>query len=697
MNKIKFIGLILPAFFVGNRCNLLKAQTKEKVTQNSTEQKKPNIIFILMDDLGVGDVGVFFQNQRRLANQRNKPFTITPYLDQMAKKGAILEQYCAAPVCAPSRSSILLGQSQGHANVRDNQFDKALADNYTLGNVMQMAGYSTSAIGKWGLQGGGEKAGKQKWAAYPLKRGFDYYMGYIRHGDGHEHYPKEGLYTGKKEVYEGYNEISSSLDKCYTGDLFTASAKKQIINHINSNKPKPFFMYLAYDTPHAVLELPTQAYPKGFGLRGGLQWTGKPGAMINTASGKPDSWIDPQYLNATYDDDNNPNTPEIAWPNVYKRYATITKRIDNQVHDIITLLKDLKIDENTLVVFTSDNGPSVESYLKEPYRANFFGSFGRFDGIKRDVLEGGIRIPTIAYWPKHIQPQTMVSASISYDWMNTFLDAAGYAAPVRSDGVSLLNRLTGKKNDDKSQIYIEYFNNGKTPDYPEFDASHRNLKRGQMQMLKLGDTVAIRYNIKTANDDFEIFDIRKDPKQTNNLAKKQDLKELQTYLKGRVLQMRLTDTTARRPYDDALIPADKVKGLIKGISFVNYQTNTPWIAAPKPNQQSSFTTSLSIINSELNDSFFDAYVLVPEDGQYQFNLKSSGKAFLKIHNIALIDEDYGYKQQQKSETLNLAKGYHHIKIYYKKIGAKEISSITLTWNSLGSAAQDITNSLYLKK
>src|SRR5690606_38069180 len=155
-------------------------------------------------------------------------------------------------------------------------------------------------------------------------------------------------------------------------------------------------MYLAYDTPHAVLELPTQAYPEGSGLNGGIQWLGKPGHMINTASGTVDSYMYPQYARATYDDDNNAATPEVSWPDTYKRYASVNCRIDEQVADILQLLKDLKIDDNTLVVFTSDNGTSAESYLPEPYKPDFFNGFGPFDGIKRDLYEGGVRVPAIA-------------------------------------------------------------------------------------------------------------------------------------------------------------------------------------------------------------------------------------------------------------------------------------------------------------
>jgi arylsulfatase A-like enzyme len=670
--------------------------SKTTLAQN---KKKPNIIFILTDDLGVGDVGVFFQNQRKLANQRNKPFTITPYIDKMAAGGAMLDQYCAAPVCAPSRASILLGQSQGHANVRDNQFDKALADNYTLGNVMQMAGYRTAAIGKWGLQGGQEKTdGIEAWTAFPLKRGFDYYMGYVRHKDGHEHYPKEGLYSGsKKEVYENTKDIGDDLDKCYTGDLFTAVAKKYIVNHTKSkDKNKPFFMYLAYDTPHAVLQLPTQAYPSGYGLKGGIQWTGIKGAMINTASGTPDSWLDPEYANATYDHDDNAATAEKPWPNVYKRYATVTKRIDNQVNDVLELLEDLGIADNTLVVFTSDNGPSIESYLKnQPFESNFFESFGKFDGIKRDVLEGGVRTPTLAYWPNHIKPnQQIKSPSISYDWMPTFLEAAGFSAPIKSDGVSLLPQLLGYPIQQKSKIYIEYFNNTKTPTYQEFDVSHRGIDRGQMQMLRLADTVALRYNIKNNEDDFEIYNINKDPKQSNNLAKSEDLTALQKYLKGRVLQMRKADESAKRPYDNALIPALAVKPNTKGWQLKTYNNSEFWITEPKAEKVTSKVEDLNLDKIKTNAGLFEGYIFVPEDGNYTFNLKANCHVFLRIHDIAVIDADYHYNGLAKSETLNLAKGYHQIKLYFKKSDTKKAPAIEFTWQSNGNLLKTVSNNIY---
>ncbi|UBM59145.1 sulfatase-like hydrolase/transferase [Marinilongibacter aquaticus] len=663
------------------------------------QSSKPNIIFILTDDLGYGDVGVFFQNQRRLANDRSTPWTLTPHLDQMAARGAVLEQYSAAPVCAPSRGSILSGRSQGHANVRDNQFDKALEDNYTLGNVMQMAGYETAAIGKWGLQGSKkfDKNGAD-WPAVPTNRGFDSYYGYMRHVDGHEHYPKEGLYRGKKEVYENDKDVSEDLDKCYTGDLFTARAKKFIVEHTKGKgKSEPFMMYLAYDTPHAVIELPTSAYPEGFGLDGGLQWLGKAHHMINSAKGTPDSYYHPDYANATYDDDGLPSTPEVAWPDVYKRYATVTRRIDNQVHDIISLLKDLGIDDNTLVVFTSDNGPSKESYLKgEPYHPTFFGGSGPFDGIKRDVWEGGVREPTIALWPGHIQAGTVISQpSISYDWMATFTEMAGLPKPVVSDGTSLLPLLIGEGDYQSHPIYVEYFQNGRTPDYDTFMPSHRGRTRNQMQMIRLGDTVAVRYDIQSADDDFEIYDIRKDSHQNENLAQTKDMQAFQKILKAKALQMRKADTSAVRPYDEALIPGVIAGKLKKGWLRSEYANASPWLGMPNGKAKQTKTSIDVSVEDGTNMHVFEGLLEVPESGEYTFGLAVKGKAFLRLHEIALIDEDYNYASGTKKEgTLHLSKGLHPIRLYYL---AEKGQKAEIEWSCLGQNGQDISKAIYHEK
>jgi len=671
---------------------------------NAQEKQKPNIVFILVDDMGYGDLGVLYQNQRAKANNRSEPWEYMPNLDEMAQQGAVLtDQYCAAPVCAPSRASILSGRSQGHTNVRNNQFDKALEDNYTMASVLKTAGYSTAAFGKWGLQGLGKNIIPPDWPAHPLNRGFDYFLGYIRHRDGHEHYPKEGLYRGSKEVWENRINIADKLDKCYTADLWTAAAKKWIIDHMKKSGKQPFFIYLAYDTPHAVLELPTQAYPAGGGLKGGLQWTGKSGHMINTASGTVDSWIHPDYAHATYDDDHNPETPEVAWPKVYKRYATATRRIDDAIGDIIHLLKDLKIDNNTMIVFSSDNGPSRESYLPKGYLPNnpsFFRSFGPFDGIKRDCWEGGVRMPVLARWPGHIPAGKVVNMpTISYDWLPTFAVMAGLPAPAISDGVSLLPVLTGQGQQTKPLVYIEYFNPGKTPDYNDFAPQHRGRKRGQMQLIRFGNYVGVRYNILSQDDDFEIYDVTKDPQELNNLAGKPEFAVMQQEMKARILQVRMPDPTASRPYDTILVPAVKKENLSAGISWKIYKGDFPWLAQEtdlipdKTGVKKTLSTDI-MDNKENGMILFTGYLNIPEDGTYTFFLSTGTKALLRVHDAAVIDAGYCYQPgTERSGTIHLAKGFHPFRLYVLKTGQKN-PALQLSWSRPDRVKQPVPSGLF---
>jgi hypothetical protein len=181
----------------------------------------------------------------------------------------------------------------------------------------------------------------------------------VRHRDGHAHYPKED----GKQVWEYGSEVSSGLDGCYTADLFTARMKKWITDQRAAYPQQPFMCYLAFDTPHAKIQYPPGPYPSGGGQTGGVQWLGTPGRMINTADGTPDGWCHPDYAHATWDDDRDAATPEKPWPDVDRRYASAVRRLDDCAGDVLHLLKDLGIENNTLVVFTSDNGVSMESYL----------------------------------------------------------------------------------------------------------------------------------------------------------------------------------------------------------------------------------------------------------------------------------------------------------------------------------------------
>lgn len=653
-----------------------------------TAQQPPNIIFILVDDLGYGDIGVFYQNLRKQRNKKSEPWFSTPHLDKMAASGVMLtHHYSAAPVCAPSRASLITGLSQGHANIRNNQFDKALANGYTVGSMLQKAGYTTAAIGKWGLQGEGNGP---DWPAHPLKRGFDYYFGYMRHKDGHEHYPKEGIYRPKTEVWENYTNVVASLDNCYTGDLWTAVAKRWITRQVETKAKLPFFLYVAFDTPHAALELPAKEYPEGAGLKGGMQWLNTPGNMITTASGKPDSWMDPAYANAVWDHDNHPLTPEQPWPETYKRYATIVSRIDKQVGDIMALLKDLQIDQNTLVVFTSDNGPSRESYLPKQFveaEPDFFNSFGPFDGIKRDVLEGGVRVPAIVVWPKKIQPSAeMKSPSAFQDWLPTIANIAGLPAPAFSDGQSFLKTLTSGKETGLRSVYIEYFEPNKTPAYTDFDISHRNKIRKQMQLLRTGDTVAIRYDIKNGQDDFEIYDINKDPQQKNDLSKNYNLVNYQRWLKEEVVKRRMPDSSARRPYDTVLIKGlEYNSNFKKGIKYSFYKQDFKWLSSidglkPVKTKIVSDYSQVRLEKSEKGMVYVEGYFNAPEDGEYTFLLRDTNSFVMKINESILFNNNEGFKAEYTTQnTIMLKKGLHPYRQYFFKKEKMEVSIPVLLW------------------
>jgi len=672
------------------RIAILKVLLFFIVAARAKDAPRPNIVFILCDDLGYGDVGAFYQNQRAALHDRSVPFFATPQIDTLARDGARLTQhYCGAPVCAPSRGSLLTGLTQGHCNVRDNQFDKALADTWTIGSVLQQGGYATAAFGKWGLQGkpgeginaandeenadspGGNPA---TWPAYPTKRGFDFYFGYVRHQDGHFHYPKED----HREVWENDREVSSNLDLCYTTDLFTAQAKKWIVEHEAAKPGEPFFVYLAFDTPHAKLQNPPCAYPPGGGLHGGVQWTGQPHAMLNTATGTVDGYMFPDYAQATWDNDHDPATPEVPWPDVQKRYANDVRRIDFAVGDVLQLLKDLKIDDNTLVVFTSDNGPSIESYLpKEPYAPTFFRGFGPFDGIKRDTLEGGEREPTLARWPGGIPAgREIPEPSGQWDWLATFADLAGLPEPAASDGVSLVPSLTGQGQQREGTVYVEYFESGKTPRFQDFAPAHRGRTRNQMQTIYLDGYKGIRYDVKSAADDFEIYDVTRDPQEAHNLAGDPKFAALQIEMKARVLQVRNPDESAKRPYDNAYVPAVANEPPAKpGVTRLVINGTWPWMpdfrtltsgtkivaqdfAPPVPKDDGPFGVA------------FEGFFKVPTDGDYTFSINSDGGAMLFVHEIRVIEEAKNPVGGTLTGHVRLAAGWHPLRLYYRHISGQ---------------------------
>lgn len=683
---------------------------------------RPNIIFVLVDDMGWGDMGCFYQNARG-----SQPAMKTPSLDKMAAEGIQLRRhYCGSPVCAPSRASLFSGVHQGNARVvRDNTFDMPLENSHTLATVLKQAGYKTALIGKWGI-GGGREAGAtaDEATAYPTRRGFDYFFGYLDHIAGHRHYPAtdpvaNNAPTGKTHIWDMEKVITDDLDKAYSTDFLTARAKKWIVDEVKADPAKPFFLALTYIAPHAALEVPTQKYPKGGGLKGGLQWIGTPGQMINTASGETDSFIEPAYERQ-------------KWPESAKRHATMIKRIDDGVGDIMQLLKDLNIDKNTLVVFSSDNGPHNEASFKGPAQdPQFFRSYGPFDGIKRDVFEGGMRVPTLVRWPAGI-PAGKISTAPSqfHDWMATFAELAGVPVPARSDGQSIVPTLIQKGEQKPGIVYTEYNFGGKTPGYKDFLEEHRNSLRRQQQIIYVGPYKGIRRAIESADDDFQIFDVDKDPQESDNLAAKGgQYAAIQQQMKERVLQVRRIydyanqkrGNSVKRPYDSAPVPGVASAKTQPGLAFSHYSNKTePWVPQMPAGQQPVTVCPGGIVAPSIPSKAWTGqwtgYLHVPADGEYAFYVKTDAnpgsKAFVRLHDMALIDADFAYEPGTEADSsaaayttefkpgntgkkgIPLKAGLHPVRIGYVHGEGEAPASLELMWKGPGIDKQPIPANAY---
>jgi uncharacterized sulfatase len=659
-------------------------------TAAARDEDQPNILFILTDDQGYGDMGLFHQNERA---EKGRPHHRTPNLDELALDGARLTRhYVSGPVCAPARASLLMGVHQGHASIRNNQFDKILPENHSLASVMKEAGYATAAIGKWGLQGEGESP--DTWPSYPTKRGFDHFVGYVRHRDGHNHYPAhEMAQRDPVELYKNQQEISDQAAGAYTTDIFTAAAKQWIVQQQEESPDQPFFLYLGYDTPHAGLEVPPRPYPDGAGLDGGVQWLGESGRLVNAADpANVDGYFHPDYADATWDHDGNRDTEDEPWPRTEVRLATMIRRIDNGVGDLAQLLADLGIEEETMIVFTSDNGPHRESYGYGQHEPTFFDSFGPLDGIKRDTWEGGSRVPTWVRWPAQIpQEREVDDPSQFHDWLATFADAAGLPIPARADGVSLLPELTGQGQGRDSTVYIEYRNSGSTPQYNEFAEERRGRKRGQMQAIYMDGYKGIRVNIDSADDLFEIYDTQSDPGERQNLAEKGgEFDELQQRMQQRVLQLRRPNDSAPRPYDNAPVPPVEADETTEGLRWRAWEQATPWVPQPASLGQAEERGAIGTVNLGVAPRqrdvvlAYEGLVEVPEDGQYTFSLRSDAGAVLRLHEATLIDADRGGSAADSpiSADVRLKAGLHPVRLIYARGEGRE-PALRLSWEGPG--------------
>ena len=369
---------------------------------------RPNLIWIMADDLGYGDLGCYGQ----------KVIT-TPHLDRMAREGLRFTQfYAGATVCAPSRSVLMTGLHHGHTRVRGNAGPKnplaqsLRAEDLTVADLLQKAGYHTALIGKWGL---GDVGGAE--AGLPRKHGFDEFFGYLNQAHAHNHFPdflwrnEERVALPNKIIPVGANGAGYATEAVqFADDLFADAAVK----FVEENRTRPFFLYWSMVIPHAnnerARELKNGAHVPDFG---------------------------------PYADKD--------WPDPDKGQAAMISRLDGYVGRMLETLRTLGLDRNTLVLFTSDNGPHNESR----HDLKRFQPAGPLSGIKRSLTDGGIRVPMIAWWPGTVAP-ARESAHVAYfgDWMATAAELAGASLPEGRDSISFVPTLRGRPADQPRHEYL---------------------------------------------------------------------------------------------------------------------------------------------------------------------------------------------------------------------------------------------------
>jgi arylsulfatase A-like enzyme len=441
---------------------------------NAQKIKKPNVIYIYADDLGYGELGCYGQTKIK-----------TPNLDNLAREGIKFTQhYTGAPVCAPARTILMTGKHSGHAYIRGNYELGGFEDNkeggqmplpegaFTIADLMKKAGYATAAIGKWGL-------GMSNTTGDPNKHGFDYFYGYLDQKQAHNFYPTHLWENGKWDTLRNsYIKVHAPLPKDEMNPLafnkfkgrdysLTKMAEKTLA-YIRKHKDEPFFLYLPYTGPHLSLQAPEEAVKEYIGQFEEQPYRGEKG-----------------YASTLY--------PRST-------YAAIITYMDKQVGRIMALLKELKLDENTLVLFSSDNGATFDAGGAD---INFFNSVAELRGRKQDLYEGGIREPFIARWPKKIKAgQTSDLISTQYDLMETLADLTSVKAP-ENDGISFLPTLLGNTQAQSLHPYL-YF------EFPE--------KGGQVA-IRIGNFKGVKSNMKKDKDArWEVYDLKNDEKETTDIS-----------------------------------------------------------------------------------------------------------------------------------------------------------------------------------
>lgn len=401
--------------------------------------RQPNIVYILADDLGYGDLGCYGQTK-----------FATPHIDRLAEEGMQFTQhYAGSTVCAPSRCVLMTGLHTGHCRVRGNKLVPLLDEDVTAAELLKQEGYATGLFGKWGL-------GEPGTPGIPNRQGFDTFYGYLNQSKAHNYYPAYLWHNEEKVPLEG---------KAYSHDLILGAAK----DFIRTHKDRPFFCYLPVTIPHASMHAPQELHEK----------YRRQFAAFDDKIGKYSG-------------------PDVKNP--VAGFAAMMEHLDNGVGEILALLQTLGIDDNTVVMFTSDNGPHREG----GHDSDFFNSNGPLRGIKRDLYEGGIRVPFLVRWPGRIAAGR-VSDHISgfQDFLPTCMELAGGAMPAGLDGISFWPTLAGRAGRQQTHDYL----------YWEF------FEQGGKQAVRKGDWKAIRLNVsKDLDGPVELYDLAADLGETQNVA-----------------------------------------------------------------------------------------------------------------------------------------------------------------------------------
>jgi arylsulfatase A-like enzyme len=450
-NKAKLIaiGIILA-------CIVLMACKPENEISTSKLASPPNVIYILADDLGYGDLSSYGQEKYN-----------TPHIDQLAKEGMLFTQhYAGSTVCAPSRSALLTGQHTGFTPVRGNieleDGQLPIPDStYTLAELFKEHKYKTGIFGKWGL-GGISTEGS------PLKQGFDEFYGFINQRLAHHYYP-DYLWDNEEKVILEKNQ---GLNK---GQYAPGLIHQKALAFIDKNKEEPFFLYYPSIIPHAELFAPEEYMN---------QFVGK------YPEPKPFKGLDEgeKYKQGGYGSQAHPRAA----------YAAMMTLLDDQVGELVQKVKDLGLEDNTIFVFTSDNGPHKEGG-NDP---QFFNSNGKYRGHKRDLFEGGIRVPMIVKWPGQIQPNSTTNhASAFWDVLPTVAEILDDNKELTTNGISFLPTLVNQPNNQQQHEYL----------YWEFH--EKNAKQAIRQ-----DNWKLVITKLNQEPQYFLFNLENDSAEENNLA-----------------------------------------------------------------------------------------------------------------------------------------------------------------------------------